>query len=81
MTFDTVQFCPPPPPPTLIPRTTTTHTHIQRLRADLDDREARLRAQEEEMQQRNAGIQKTYGRAKKMSGPVTGTTGLIIALE
>ena len=32
------------------------NTHTQRLRADLEDREAQLRAKEEEMKQRDAEI-------------------------
>ena len=46
---------------------------IQRLRADLEDREARLRAQKEEMKQRDAEISRLLG--KRLPGPVTETAG------
>ena len=38
--------------------------HIQRLRAELEDREARLRAQEEEMQQRDDEINRLMGELR-----------------
>ena len=41
------------------------HTHIQRLCADLEDREARLRAQEEEMQQRDAEINRLMAELRR----------------
>ena len=39
--------------------------YIQRLRADLEDREAQLRAQEEEMKERDAETNRLLGELRK----------------
>ena len=41
------------------------YTHTQRLRADLEDREAQLRAKEEEMNQGDADISRLMGELRR----------------
>jgi hypothetical protein len=47
-------------------------TYIQSLRADLEDREARLRAQEEEMTERDAEINRLLGELRRCQTPLLG---------
>ena len=47
-------------------------TYIQSLRADLEDREAQLRAQEEEMKERDAEINRLLGELRKCQTQLLG---------
>ena len=48
-------------------------TYIQSLRADLEDREARLRAQDEEMRERDAEINRLLGELRRCQAQLLGT--------
>ena len=47
-------------------------TCVQHLRADLEDREARLRAQEEEMKERDAEINRLLGELRRCQTQLLG---------